>query len=166
MKKYSPYILPAAVLIVVLLLVFRWYSNRTQPVSQGELFGEGVQIEDLTDQEAREVMTGSNPDIKTVQLVGDSESTGMVRYDLEEDKVRFSVIANLPESSTPYNVWLKEVDGEAMRNAFSLEMGKGGYVGSAALPANLLPFEVIVSTQANQEQVLDNVIMKGVIDAQ
>lgn len=166
MKKYSPYILPAIVMGVVLLLVFRWYSNRTQPVSQGELFGEGVQIEDLSDTEAREVMTSTANTINTVQLEpGDEAGDGlaMVRYELKDDKVRFSVIANVESSDEPYQVWLKEVGGDSMRKAFVLESGKGGYVGSAALPANLLPFEVVVSTATDAVNALAHPLYSGII---
>lgn len=167
MKKYSPYILPALVFGVVLLLVFRWYNNRTQPVSSGELFGEGVQIEDLSDQDARSVISGTAKDIKTVQLQSGEgvpeESSAMVRYEIKDDKVRFSVIANMPDDET-YTVWLKEVGGTAMREAFTLEMGKGGLVGSAALPANLLPFEVLISTQTDAQDALEQPLYSGIIE--
>ena len=166
MKKYSPYILPALVFAVVLLLVFRWYNNRTQPVPRGELFGEGVQVEDLTDQEARSIATGTSQTIKTVDMTAADEApegTAMVRYEVKDDKVRFSVIADVPEPESEYYVWLKEVGGDAVRQAFTLEMGKGGYVGSAALPANLLPFEVLISNSSDSAQALEKPLYTGTI---
>ena len=50
MKKYTPYIFPLVVLSVVFLLVFRWYSMRTDRL-ETDLFAEGVEIENLSEDE-------------------------------------------------------------------------------------------------------------------
>jgi len=87
----------------------------------------------------------------------------MIRYEVKEDKVRFSVMANLPEPTTQYRVWLKETDGTAMREVFILTAGKGGYIGSAALPSELLPFEVIISESADAKMAAEENVLSGTI---
>ncbi len=165
MKKYTPYIFPLVVLSVVFLLVFRWYSMRTQRLEQN-LFAEGVEIENLSEEELVKSISGVG-DYDSVELNSASEdSQGVVRYEIKDEKVRFSVMANLPESNNEYRVWLKEVDGESMREVFSLASGKGGYIGSAALPSELLPFEIIVSQEATAEDAKNMNILNGVIEAE
>ena len=165
MKKYTPYIFPLVVLSVVFLLVFRWYGMRTQRLEQ-DLFAEGVEIENLSEGELVKSINGVG-DYDSVELSSESEdSRGVIRYEIKDDKVGFSVMANLPESDEDYRVWLKEVDGEAMREVFTLVEGKGGYVGSAALPSALLPFEVIVSEEIDAMDVMETNILKGVIEVE
>jgi hypothetical protein len=165
MKKYTPYIFPLVVLSVVFLLVFRWYSMRTQRLDQ-DLFAEGVEIENLSEDELVRSISGVG-DYDSVELEAAAEdSQGVIRYELKDDKVRFSVMANLPETGADYRVWLKEVDGDAMREVFVLESGKGGYIGSAALPAELLPFEVIVSQEENSSDAIDSSVLRGIIQAE
>jgi hypothetical protein len=164
MKKYTPYVLPLAVLAVVFLLVFRWYNTRTEPLSEETLFGEGVEIENLTDAEAQEAISGAG-DFETVAMEAQDGTAGSVRYEVEDNKVKFSVIGNLPDpESGTYYVWLKDVDSDSMRQAFTLELGKGGYVGSAALSADLLPFEVIVSDESEAEKALQDVVLRAVVE--
>jgi len=165
MKKYTPYIFPLVVLSVVFLLVFRWYNMRTQKLEQ-DSFAEGVEIENLSEDELAKSINGVG-DYSSVNLSPESEdSQGVVRYEVKDGKVRFSVIANLPELDGDYQVWLKEVDGEAMREVFTLVSGKGGYVGSAALPAELLPFEVIVSEKTDMTEALKTNVLRGAIEAE
>lgn len=165
MKKYTPYIFPLVVLSVVFLLVFRWYSMRTQRL-EPDTFAEGIEIENLSEDEMANSINGVG-DYQEVNLTSsDENSQGEIRYEIKDDKVRFSVMANLPESDQEYKVWLKEVDGDAIREGFVLIPGKGGYVGSAALPAELLPFEVIVSEEANAEDVSESSVLNGVIQAE
>lgn len=156
---------------------------RTQRLEQ-DMFAEGVEIENLSEEELVNSVNGVG-DYKVVDLVSSSQesekmddsdiseensmivdSEGVIRYEIKDGKVRFSVVANLPESDLDYNVWLKEVDGTAMREVFSLVSGKGGYVGSASLPEELLPFEVIVSQEVEASDVLKNIILRGVISAE
>jgi hypothetical protein len=165
MKKYTPYIFPLVVLSVVFLLVFRWYSMRTDRL-ETDLFAEGVEIENLSEDEMVRSINGVG-DYDSVELGSESEdSQGVVRYEVKEGKVRFSVVANLPESDMDYSVWLKEVDGDAMREVFTLVSGKGGYVGSAALPSELMPFEIIVSEESNAADVLEMNILRGVVEVE
>ncbi len=163
MKKYTPYIFPIVVVGIVFLLVFRWYNMRTQQAEQ-QLFGEGVQIENLSEDEVRDALTGVG-DYETIALTpaGDAQTVaGEIKYEIKDDRVRFTVSADLDQSEGPYQVWLKEADGEGNRLAFTLEEGKAGLFGSAALPAELLPFEVLVTKQSTN---MEDVLLRGSIPA-
>lgn len=193
MKQFLPYIFPAAALLVVIFLTFRWYSQNTTGIGQISEFAEGVEIEQLTDDEQAIVSRGLG-DIKTVQLErvdkGDltaesdletatesalveesskyAGATGQVRYEVVDGRVRFSVIASLPylseNTTTVYQVWLKDVNSDAVRKAFVLEYSKAGYVGSAAISADTLPFEVMISELTAGMDTLTNPILRAVIE--
>ncbi len=165
MQKYTTYIFPLVVFSVIFLLIYRWHNLQQQEL-EGNLFAEGVQIENLSEEELANSLNGVG-DYKTIELqANDEDAKGVVRYELADEKVRFSVVANLPEIDDGYRVWLKEVNGDAMREVFSLELGKGGYIGSAVLPQELLPFEVVVTTKDNPLEVLDNSLLQGVVEVQ
>ena len=185
MKRYLPFVFPAAAVLVVVFLTYRWYSHNTTGVGQISEFAEGVEIEELTDDEQINVNRGVG-DISTVQLQpvmqtsqegeADSEddtndmtstASGQVRYETVDGKVRFSIMAALPEPEMgQYQVWLKAVDSDAIRKAFTLEMGKGGYMGSAAISANTLPFEVLVSLESGESTIPSNILLRGVVQAE
>lgn len=170
MKKFLPFVFPAAALMIVAILAFRWYSSQTQPVGEvgPATFAEGVQIEDLSTTEQNQVMLGVG-DYQTVMLEPNqssdsAEMMGQVRYELADGKVKFSVMAGLPIlSQGQYQVWLKSVDSEALRKAFVLEFSKGGYLGSAAISEDVLPFEVILSQESVDDASIEQVLMRGVI---
>jgi hypothetical protein len=188
MKRYLPYVFPAAALLVVVFLTYRWYSHNTTGVGQISEFAEGVEIEELSDEEQTSVSRGVG-DIQTVQLQPvtqeeDSEegtetdeesseinemtatATGQVRYEIVDGRVRFSVMATLPEQDLGYyQVWLKAVDSDAIRKAFLLELSKSGFMGSAAISADTLPFEVVVSYEMGDAANPSNTLLTGVIQA-
>lgn len=167
MKKYTPYVFPLIVLGIIFVLVFRWYSLRAER-SEYALLGEGVEIENLSQDEMVKSIRGVG-DYETVELESaDSESTdtGVIRYELRDEKVRFSVMANLPEPTTEYHVWLRSADGTAMREVFTLVEGKGGYLGSAALPADLLPFEMFVSESSDAKTATENYVLRGSVESE
>jgi hypothetical protein len=173
MKRFTPFIFPIIVLLIVGFLAWRWYDLRAERAAQRLDFGEGVEIENLTDDERSEVTRGVG-DFETVELerpeteegreplAGTEMATGVFRYEVRDNRVRFSVMANLPESSEGrYQVWLKEVDGEGVRRAFVLVPGKGGFEGSAAVSAELLPFEVLVTRELSDDDTVEDVILRG-----
>lgn len=163
MKKIYPYILPTIALFIVALLAFRWYNIRTQRDGEITPFGEGVEIENLSEVEAERVLKGVG-DFETAPLSGTGEVQGQVRYEIKDDKVSFSVSADLPElTEGQYQVWLQDVDGKSRSKAFVLGMGKGGYMGSAALDANTLPFEVVVSAEKTDDSEIEEVVLKGMV---
>lgn len=189
MKRYLPFIFPAAAVLVVVFLTYRWYSQNTTGVGQISEFAEGIEIEQLSDDEQSSVARGVG-DINTVQLepvVQDesqsdesdestemteeseiaSTASGQVRYEIADGRVRFSVAAALPTpESGYYQVWLKAVDSDAIRRAFVLEMSKGGYMGSAAISADTLPFEVLVSLESSETSSPSQTLLRGVVQAE
>ncbi len=164
MKKLSPYIFPAIVLGLVFLLVFRWYTMRADRMESG-LLSEGVVIENLSEEEV--LALESVEDYATAEMTSASEAaTGTVRYEIAEDRVTFTVSAVLPVGEDEnYQVWLQEVDSETSRHAFDLSMKKGGYIGSAAFSADLLPVKVVVRSGADMTEADSGVLLETVLKA-
>lgn len=163
MKKLLPFVFPVAALLLVAFLAFRWYGQRTKPTGEITPFGEGVEIEDLSTAEQDKVMKGVG-DYKTVTLTGSGEAMGTVRYEVADGKVRFSVSADLPEiTAGKYQVWLKATDSEAIRKAFVLEDSKSGFMGSAAISDETLPFEVLVTRELSDDNTPEDVVLRGVV---
>jgi hypothetical protein len=163
MKKVLPFIFPVAALLLVAFLAFRWYGQRTEKTGEITEFGEGVEIQELSNAELDKVMKGSG-DYKTVNLEGSEEAVGTVRYEIADGKVRFSVNADLPAlTSGMYQVWLKATDSDAIRKAFTLEDSKSGYMGSAAISEETLPFEVVITREMSDDNTPEQTVLRGVI---
>lgn len=167
MKSFAPYIFPAVVVLVLGVLIARWYGNRAQ-VSE-DIFSEGVQIENLSQEELEKTLSGvgdfTSVDLEPAPAAPENEGGSLeniIRYEIADGKVRFGVIAGLEKAEETYQVWLREINGDTSRQAFTLEYGKGGYVGSAALSADLLPFEVLI-TRGDDEPTVENILYTGVI---
>ncbi|MBU0576215.1 hypothetical protein KJ707_01145 [Patescibacteria group bacterium] len=165
LKQLLPFVFPATAIILVVILAVRWYGLRSDQLGKISEFAEGVEIEDLTSIERNTVLNGVK-DVQTLDLEGEDETTlGEVRYEFAENKVKFSVTASLPKTDTAqYQVWLKEVGGRAVRKAFTLEMSKGGYTGSAAISDETLPFEVVVSKEMVDDDLMEQVLLRGVLE--
>lgn len=170
MKKYTPYIFPLIVVVIVFFLVYRWYSLNTQRGGQRSDLTEGIQVENLSPEQVQKVLKGSK-DVATAKLQPaeaakpDQVGSGSIRYEISGGKVNFTVSADLAETAQQYHVWVRSQDGDDLTDAFVLEMGKGGYTGSAAVPEDLLPLEVIVSTSDKKSEVLQSAVLQGVIAA-
>lgn len=163
MKKVLPFVFPVAALLLVAFLAFRWYGQRTDRTGEISQFGEGVEIEELSSSELDSVIKGVG-DYKTVELEGGDDVLGGIRYEIADGKVTFSVSASLPElEEGVYQVWLKATDSEATRKAFKLEYAKGGFMGSAAISAETLPFEVLVSREMSEDDIIEDIVLRGVI---
>ena len=164
-KQFLPFVFPTAAIILVVILAFRWYRLRNDQIGKISEFAQGIEIEDLTEAERNSTLSGVK-DIETLQLQSEQElAMGEVRYEFSDDKVRFSVATTLPEEEVAhYQVWLKEVDGQAIRKAFALEMLKGGYIGSAAISAQTLPFEIIVSKEMVDDNLMEQILLRGVLE--
>jgi len=162
MKKIYPYIFPAVALLFVLFLLFRWYSLRTQREGMTSLLNEGVVIQELS---SSDMMMGVG-DFDTVMLQGeDPTHLGEVRYEVEDGELQFSVSASLPTlASGSYQVWLRQED-DVQRRAFKLEYAKGGFMGSASIDASTLPLEVVVSMESLDDDILEEVLLTGMIEA-
>lgn len=169
MKKFLPFIFPAAALLLVIILAFRWYGLRNRPVPARPEFTEGVQIENLSQAELDRIMRGVS-DLKKLELVPEPDQTeimGEVRYEETEGKVAFTVVADLPLlEKGQYQVWLKDTESDATRKAFVLEYMKGGYTGSASLSSQALPFQIIVSREMTDDNQMETVVMKATLQGE
>ncbi|HEX7018342.1 MAG TPA: hypothetical protein VF209_05560 [Patescibacteria group bacterium] len=166
MKKVLPFVFPVAALLIVLFLAYRWYGQRVDRVGDVGPGGEGVEIEELSDAEREEIMRGAG-DYETVNLTAGEGQTasGRVRYDVQDERVSFSVSADLADLEAGfYQVWLKSPDSEAMTKAFTLEMGKGGYTGTGAVSADQLPLEVVVTRELNDDDTPEDVVLRATIE--
>ncbi len=165
MQKYLPYVFPAVAVAIVLFLTFRWYRLNTQPQGEISQFAEGVEIEDLSQSELQDQLASST-NFETKDMEASSEDVmGDIRYELTDGKVRFSVYANLPIlEQGEYQVWLQDLAGETQRKAFVLESGKGGYMGSAAISEEVLPFKVIVSKEMRPDDEIEMVLLQTTLE--
>lgn len=166
MKKIYPYIFPAVALLFVLFLLFRWYSLRTQRESMTSLLHEGVTIEELSADQAQNLLRGVG-DYESVDLTGENPAyLGQVRYELVDGELRFSVTTDLPRlSSGTYQVWLRQAEGDIQRRALTLALGKAGYMGSAVIDASTLPLEILVTRELTDDTILEEVLLRGTIEA-
>ena len=165
MKKYLPYVFPSLAILIVIFLVFRWYSLNTQQAGEISQFAQGVEIENLSQTQLQETLNGAG-DYQTLDLKSyDATSSGEIRYEIAEGKIRFTVYANLPQlESGEYQVWLRDLNGETSRKAFVLENGKGGYMGSAAISSEVLPFELVVSREMTPDGEIEEIVLTGILD--
>jgi hypothetical protein len=164
MKKYIPFIFPAIALIIVLFLGYRWYSAQTVKPEGKIDMSEGMKIDELSAEEMKKLQGSGSKDLPSVELQGEGESMGRVRYEIRGDKVSFSVTAELAAlTEGKYQVWLKRTDSETPVKAFVLEEGKAGYIGSGSVDASLLPFEVIVSKEMNDDNQVETTVLRGTI---
>lgn len=177
MKRFAPYIFPLVVVLIVFFLVFRWYSNRAQMTPD---VGEGISIENLSEEELKNAISGVG-DYATVQLedVTPSETpsdsmmegsdtpalTGVVRYEIDGDRVKMSVIGQAGDPNASYYVWLQPNGATSPKQAFMLEMNKGGLVGSGALSVDQLPLDVLVTKGDTLGDSMQNVVLRGRVEA-
>ena len=165
MKKIYPYILPTIALIIILVLTIKWYTNRTDQNGNGGTINDGVQIEDITTDQADEVLKGST-DVKKVKLTGSEDASGEVRYEFKDEKVYFSVSLSAAEvDQGGYEVWLRSPEDDSKKRAFIMEFGKAGYFGSAAVPKDILPVEIVVTREEIHDLTMEEVIVSGTIEA-
>lgn len=162
MKKIYPYIFPAVALLFVLFLLFRWYSLRTQRESMTSLLNESVVIQELSSADAMMVVG----DFDTVTMEGeDPTHLGEIRYEVVDGELLFTVSASLPTlDSGNYQVWLRQ-ENNVQRRAFMLEYAKGGFIGSASIDASTLPLEVLVSMESLDDDILEQILLTGMIEA-
>ncbi|PIR58768.1 MAG: hypothetical protein COU69_03850 [Candidatus Pacebacteria bacterium CG10_big_fil_rev_8_21_14_0_10_56_10] len=165
MKRILPFIFPIIALIIVIFLAFRWYSTQTQRDGEIPEFAEDTEIESLSESEINRVIAGVG-DFETLMLESTSPDViGQVRFEVAQDRLTFSVQAALPDLDRGlYQVWLKATDSAALRKAFQLENIKGGWTGSAAVSADILPFEVLVSREISDDDRLEDVILRGTLE--
>jgi hypothetical protein len=160
LKKFTPYIFPLLAFAFVVFMFVRWYSSRVAEEGSDFLTND-LEITTLTQEEEESIIKGT-ADFSTVAMMGVGETSGEVRYQLLEDKLNFTVTANLPNSNEAFAVWLKEIDGNAKKKVFTLTYSKAGFIGSASVPAEVLPIEVVVSTES--DLLLEDAFLRGIIE--
>jgi len=160
LKKITPYIFPLLAFAFVVFMFVRWYSTRVAEQGNG-LLSSDLEITSLTQEEEESIIRGT-ADFSTVDMMAVGEASGEIRYQLLEDKLNFTVTANLPDSNEAFGVWLKEVDGDTKKKVFNLTYSKAGFIGSASVPAEVLPVEVVVSTES--DLLLEDAILRGIIE--
>lgn len=166
MKKLIPFIFPTIALAIVVFLGYRWYQSQTRMSGSISEVGEGIEIEDLSTEQMKKLQGSAAKDLPSVTLTGSGESSGVVRYEVQGERVFFTVTADLPAlAKGQYQVWLRKLSGETRSKAFVLEMGKAGYMGSASVAADMLPFEVIVSTEVVDDMTVEAVVMTGTLQS-
>jgi len=159
-KKFVPYIFPLLAFAFVVFMFIRWYSNRVAEQGNG-LLSSDLEIINLTQEEEKSIILGTT-DFSTVEMMAVGEASGEIRYQLLEDKLNFTVTANLPHSNEAFVVWLKEVEGDAKKKVFTLTYSKAGFIGSASVPAEVLPVEVVVSKES--DLLLEDALLRGIIE--
>ncbi len=164
MKKFLPFLFPLIALLIIFVLIFRWYNAQTSS-KQGKIpdFADGTSISELSPVDNTKLRKGAK-DVSTVEMQGSKNETGEIRYEIKDGKVQFSVIATLPVAKdASYQVWLQDLNGSSKKKAFTLEVEKGGYVGSGSISADVLPFEVVVSQEKNNDNEMELPLLRGVI---
>ena len=147
-------------ILFVLFMFVRWYRAKTN-TSPESMLNSQLEVSNLSLEEEESIIKGTT-DYETVVFETDSEANGEIRYQIVDDKLHFTVTANLPDSVEEYAVWLKEVNGNSKKRVFNLDYSKAGYIGSAAVPAEILPVEVVVAEAS--DLMLEDALLRGVIE--
>ena len=136
----------------------RWYKGKTAetPIS---LLDDQLTVESLSDEMENDIIKGAS-DYSMIDMQGVGQSAGEVRYQISDDKLSFTVSAILPESTEDYAVWL--VDGDAKKRVFNLKYSKAGFIGSAMVPADVLPVKVVVAKAS--DLMLEDMLLQAEIE--
>lgn len=169
MKKLSPYVFPAIVVLLVIFLISRWYDRRGR-ISD---YGEGIEIENLSEEELSDALTGVRdyttvPLEETSPIQGETPTTtsslqGFLRYEIKDGKVKLSVTVSSFDSATNYYVWLRPINSDEPKQAFILTEGKGGLIGSGAFSVDQLPVEILVTKGSGLGENRANVVLRGTV---
>lgn len=156
LQNFLPYLFPLIAIILVVVMFARWYKGKTAeaPVS---LLDSQLEVESLSAQMQDSIIKGAT-DYKMLNMVGIDQAVGEVRYQIKDNKLSFTVTANLPSSKEEYAVWLSDMDGAAKKRVFNLKYSKAGYVGSAMVSDDVLPVKVLVSKAS--DLMLEDVLLQ------
>lgn len=164
MQKILPYVFPSVAGAIVVLLAVRWYNLRAANMPQTMPFAQDVAITELSKEAATSFLRSAS-DLDTVELQPvSSDATGEVRYEVQGSMLTMSVVSLLPDSKNVYQVWFKDQKSGAVRKAFALESSKGGYSGSATIPTSLLPFDIVISSEADRaDNMPETIVLEGTL---
>ncbi len=104
LQNLLPYLFPLIAIILVVVMFARWYKGKTAetPVS---LLDSQLEVESLPAQVQDSIIKGAT-DYKMLNMIGVDQAVGELRYQIKDDKLSFTVTANLPNSKEEYAVWL------------------------------------------------------------
>ncbi|AKM81136.1 MAG: hypothetical protein UT13_C0001G0175 [Candidatus Pacebacteria bacterium GW2011_GWF2_38_9] len=155
LQNFLPYIFPLIAIILVVVMFARWYKGKTAeaPVS---LLDSQLEVESLPVDVQDSIIKGAT-DYSMIDMQGSNLATGELRYQIKDDKLSFTVTANLQESKEDYAVWLVDSASDAKKRVFNLKYSKAGYIGSAMVPANILSVEVVVAKAS--DLMLEDVLL-------
>jgi len=153
LQSLLPYLFPLIAIILVVVMFARWYKGKTAeaPVS---LLDSQLEVESLPAQMQDSIIKGAT-DYKMLNMIGVDQAVGELRYQIKDDKLSFTVTANLPSSKEEYAVWLSDMDGTAKKRVFN---SKAGYVGSAMVSDDILPVKVLVSKAS--DLMLEDILLQ------
>lgn len=167
MQKSLSYLLPLVALLILVMLVFRWY-NSIRP--EGEVSGsaEGIEITDLTsdDQAPLGVEDSISIPLEPNEEVGQYQ--GEIRLGNEPDEsgsTPFSISASLPELEDGegfYQVWFEGEKGR--KKAMRLSYKKGGYMGEGKLSSEFTSLKMTISKEMNDDDEIEEVMMEGTVN--
>ncbi len=159
LQSLLPYLFPLIAVILVVVMFARWYKGKTAdaPVS---LLDSQLEVESLPAQMQDSIIKGAT-DYKMLNMVGVDQAVGELRYQIKDDKLSFTVTANLPNAKEDYAVWLSNMDGAAKKRVFNLKYSKAGYVGSAMVSDDILPVKVLVSKAS--DLMLEDILLQAEI---
>lgn len=179
MQKIAPFIFPLVAFVIVLLLLFRWYSLQNSRSGQITDEGQVIELNDLLkSQNGTPSATpnlggkqlGQASDYKTQELQPfhnektgvTADATGNIRYEITNNQVALTVFVQLMQhDSGVYQVWWQK--GDTLTKAFVLEPGKGGLMGSATISQDQLPLEVVVSHEHQNDTKLEEILLRGTL---
>lgn len=144
-----PYLFPLLAMIFVTVMFVRWYQGKTAEAPKA-LLNEQLEIAPLTEAEQSSLLRGT-ADYKALTMTGTEGARGEVRYQVSEDKLVFSVTANLDGATGTYAVWMMSPDGQVSKRLFDLVLGKAGLLGSAAVTTDVLPARLVVAPASDLE---------------
>jgi hypothetical protein len=161
LQNLLPYFFPLVAIILVVIMFARWYKGKTAeaPVS---LLDQQLEVQALPSEMQDNIIKGAT-DYQVLNMIGTNQAVGEVRYQIKDDKLNFTITANLAESKEEYAVWLADVNGDAKRRVFNLVYSKAGYIGSASVSDDILPVKVVV-TKAS-DLMLQDILLQTQIAA-
>lgn len=159
LQSLLPYLFPLIAVILVVVMFARWYKGKTAdaPVS---LLDSQLEVESLSAQMQDSIIKGAT-DYKMLNMIGVDQAVGELRYQIKDNKLSFTVTANLPSSKEDYAVWLSDMNGAAKKRVFNLKYSKAGYVGSAMVSDDILPVKVLVSKAS--DLMLEDILLQAEI---
>lgn len=170
MRRFLPFVFPLIAFLIVVGLLYRWYTLRANPQGQISDQASSVEVQPLSTADQTRLNTRGVADLKSVDLMPVASpapkalpAQAAVRYEVVDGKVNFTVGGTLPAlpAGQVYQVWLQS--GASASKAFTLSNEKGGWMGSGSINAAKLPVDVVVSQEATQDNTIEQVILKGTL---